>query len=208
METAATMTQNRTKQGPQEAARQFIRRVLTAKKWTPNRLGREAKVSPSTVHRALNDDRFVTGNTVLDKIAKAAGIEWSSASAPMGQPGQFGEAEATPYTSEAEIPAELLPADGEAVWRLNTRAIELAGYLPGDLVLVRQGVDAVNGDLVCAQVYNFQQDTAETVWRIYDAPYLVARTMDPSVSTKPLTVDGERVIIWGVVIRCLRVRSS
>ena len=192
---------------PQIATRAFIQRVLDAKRWTANRLAKEAGLSPATVHRAMHDERFVTSTTTLDKIARAAGMTWQMAGARSTAQGGFAEAEATRFTAEADMPDSLKPADNEGVWRLSTRAAELAGYLPGDLVLVRQGIEARAGDLVCVQVYNLQMDTAETVWRVFEPPYVVPRTMDPQVSPKPLLVDGERVMIWGVVLKCLRVRS-
>lgn len=192
---------------PQLATRAFIQRVLDAKGWTSNRLAKEAGLSPATIHRAMNDDRFVTSTTTLDKIARAAGMTWQMSGARSTGQGGFAEVEAARFTAEADIPDSLRPDDHEGVWRLATRAAELAGYLPGDLVLVRQGVEPRAGDLVCVQVYNLQMDTAETIWRIYEPPYVVPRTMDPAVSAKPLLVDGERVMIWGVVMRALRVRT-
>ena len=187
-------------EGPQSLARDWILKVLAAKGWTPHRLAVEAGLSPATVHRALNDDH-VTSNTTLEKISKATGIPTPLAAHAAGQSG-FRESDAVPLHAPART-----ESDAQTWWRLNTRAAELAGYLPGDEVLTDQSVMPRAGDLVCAQVYDFQMGSAETVFRIFDPPYLVVRTMDPSVSTKPLPVDGKHVLIMGTVVRSVRLRS-
>lgn len=192
----------------QEAARAFIRRVMEIKGWTANRLAKEAKLSTATVHRALNDPRFVTSTSTLDRISKAGGVSWQLTAARSSTAGGFAEPEAQRYTAEQIKWGHLDITGNEAAWVLATRAVELAGYLPGDHLLVSPDATARAGDLVCAQVYNLQLDTAETVFRVYDPPYLIPRTMDPSISSKPLLVDNERVMIWGVVLKCLRVRSA
>lgn len=48
---------------------------------------------------------------------------------------------------------------------------------------------------------------AETALRIYDPPYLVTETSDPAARRKPELVDGDRVSIWGPVVRLLRIRA-
>lgn len=188
-------------EGPQALARDWILKVLAAKGWSANRLAKEAGLSSATVHRALNDPH-VTSNTTLEKISKATGIPSPIAAHASGQPG-FREADAEPMRAPArtEDPAQTW-------WRLNTRAAELAGYLPGDEVLTDARIVPRAGDLVCAQVYDLRRDTAETVFRIFDPPYLIARSMDPSVPAKPLLVDGQTVVLVGTVIRTQRTREA
>ena len=187
--------------GPQSLARDWINKVLEQRGWTPNRLAREAGVSPATIPRALNDDRYVTSNTTLGKISKATGIPTPMEAQAAGTPG-FREPDAVRLAG-SESAVEL----HQDWWRLGTRAAELAGYLPGDQVLVDQDVAPRAGDLVQAQSYDLQLGTAETIFRIYDPPFLIVRTMDPGISAKPLTVDGERIRIVGTVVRSVRVRG-
>lgn len=186
----------------QSSTREWIKRAMERRGWTANRLAKEAGLAPSTVHRALNDPRFVTSTTTLEKIATATGLP-----SPVHSGTGFAEADAVPLDA-ADIPSSLRPADAEVVWELKTRAAELAGFLPGDLVLLDPRITPRAGDLVCAQVYNFQLGTAETVFRLFEPPYLITRTMDPSITAKPLLVDDERVKVWGVAVRSLRTRGA
>ena len=64
-----------------------------------------------------------------------------------------------------------------------------------------------SGDVVAAQVYNLERGTAETKLRVYEAPFLTTRTMDPASTDRPLFVDNERVHVAGTVVRSLRVRA-
>lgn len=188
----------------QARVREWLRRVLAAKGWSEHRLAKEAGVSPATIHRALYDDRFVTSSLTLEKVAGAAGVP-SPLAPPVG--GGFREPDAL-FVADGATKSFGMDADGpQAVWRLSTRACELAGFLPGDLVLMDERLTPKAGDLVCAQVYDLARDSAETVFRIYDPPYLAARTMDPAISSKPLLVDGERVRIAAVMVKMLRERG-
>lgn len=92
-----------------------------------------------------------------------------------------------------------------APWVLNTRAMETAGYLIGDIVISDGAVPPVAGDAVVAQVYDIKSGTAETVFRILESPYLVAASTDPALR-KPLLVDNERVIVMGTITQSFRSR--
>jgi hypothetical protein len=94
-------------------------------------------------------------------------------------------------------------------WRLKTMALEGVGYLPGDIVFVEalpEGVLPKPQDAVCAQVVDYQHGSAETVWRVYDSPFLVGAANDRT-AYKPLLVDGDRVKIIGVIRESLRPHS-
>lgn len=88
-------------------------------------------------------------------------------------------------------------------WELNTRALELAGYLPGDVVLVDLNATPKPGDAVYAQLYDWPGRKAQTVMRIFERAgpinLLVAKTTDPGLA-QPHIVDGERVVIKGVLM--------
>jgi hypothetical protein len=94
-------------------------------------------------------------------------------------------------------------------WRLKTMALEEAGYLPGDIVFVENLEDGQAPrpqDAVCAQIVDYQHGAAETVWRVYDPPYLVGAATDRT-AYKPLAVDGERVKIVGIIRESYRPHS-
>ncbi|MDE2579986.1 MAG: hypothetical protein KGL46_14375, partial [Hyphomicrobiales bacterium] len=92
-------------------------------------------------------------------------------------------------------------------WRIENRALELAGYIPGDIVLIDQAAAARDGDTVIAQIYDFDIGDARTRIRRYDGVYLTTATMDAALAERPLPVDGERVVIVGRIVRMFRNRS-
>lgn len=94
-----------------------------------------------------------------------------------------------------------------APWWLNTRAIEAAGYMLGDLVITDKSVQPQAGEAVCAQLYDLRTGSAETIFRIYEPPYLISGSPEPALR-KPLLVDNERVIVMGTVTECLRRRRT
>lgn len=98
---------------------------------------------------------------------------------------------------------------GAEAWRLKTLALEGVGYLPGDILFVEPLADnemPKPQDAVCAQVMDYQHGAAETVWRVYDAPFLVGAGHDRT-AYKPLLVDGQRVKIFGVIRASYRPHS-
>jgi SOS-response transcriptional repressor LexA len=89
---------------------------------------------------------------------------------------------------------------------LRSRSLESAGYMPGDILMVDLNGRPEPGDVVCAQIYD-RSGKAETIFRIYEHPFLVAATLDGRLM-KPHLVDNDRVVIRGVVIASLRERRA
>ncbi|MBR0871165.1 hypothetical protein JQ633_12405 [Bradyrhizobium tropiciagri] len=90
-------------------------------------------------------------------------------------------------------------------WELRTRALEQAGYQPGDIVVVDPSVPHRAGDAVAAQVHDPRSGAMETVFRIFEAPYLMSASNDPSLR-KPMLVDNDRVIVIGPITESIRAR--
>jgi hypothetical protein len=71
-------------------------------------------------------------------------------------------------------------------------------------VLVDLNATPKPGDAVCAQVYDWKRMKAETVMRIFEkAPpieILLTKSLDPNLQ-EPLVVDGERVVVKGVILK-------
>jgi hypothetical protein len=89
-----------------------------------------------------------------------------------------------------------------------SRALELAGYLPGDIAIIDlNNLNPEPGDAVYAQVYDWDKMRARTVFRQFKraAPVnlLVSQTLHPGLQDV-FVVDGERVAIKGVVTDVLR----
>lgn len=91
---------------------------------------------------------------------------------------------------------------GIAPWVIQTRALELEGFMPGDIVLVDENASPKPGDAVYA-VADARSSRPETLMRQYQlvggVNLLVARTMDPRPPVS-LVVDNSRVVIRGVLL--------
>jgi len=90
-------------------------------------------------------------------------------------------------------------------WVMKSRALEHAGYLPGDILIVDLNAKPQDGDAVCAQIYDRNGKT-ETAFRIYEYPFLIAASADPDLR-RPVLVDNERASIRGVVMASIRPAS-
>jgi hypothetical protein len=108
-------------------------------------------------------------------------------------------------TLKAVVEAALKGRPNAIAWHLNTRALEDAGYLVGDILISDAAVTAHAGDAVVAQVIDLRSGAMEAVFRILEAPYLVAASPDPGLR-KPLLVDNERVIVMGTITQSFRSR--
>lgn len=194
----------------------WIRAVMAYLGVTATQLARRAKLAPSTLHRPLYDADYpgmISGRS-LAKVAEVAGLK------PLEFPVRattFSEPETSPYAP----PDVLNPTDyfhrairdlcagrnGRDPWIMRGYALDLSGILPGDVLIVDMNIQPKAGDIVCAQIYDWSRQKAETVMRRYDPPYLVARSMrEPN--HKPLLVDDENVIIRGVIGPVLRETAA
>lgn len=180
----------------------------------PSALGKRAGMSGTTVTRFLaSDDDSMLSTDKIAMLAKYAGVR------PHEYPnrrGGFSEAEAEPYREPEVLNAidgsarairELcMGRNGRDPWTIRTAVLDLAGILPGDVVIVDLAKQAKSGDLVCAQVYDWRADRAETIMRMYDPPFLVSQS-HTLPSTKPLMVDDDAVVIKGVIDAVIRIRN-
>lgn len=197
-----------------EAARQWLIEVTQQTGKSLTRIATEAKVAVSTLTRAVNDPEHphTLSAATISKIAAATGIPAPSFlsenkvvrlafQAPEADPYRFDDGRAL----DPLVRALLAGRNAADAWVLRTRALELAGYMPGDIVAVDMAVTPASGDVVIAQVYDFDRGRADTVWRIYEPPYLVAASMDRS-NARPLRDDA--VQIKGVVVGLFRPRQG
>lgn len=200
-----------TRQKTAEAQRAYVMDVLATTGWSRNRLANAIDVRPSTLTRFLNapprEGRTLHAANV-ERIAEATGIAPPQAIPTQTTPGRplrgfrdDGEPFKAIGQSNLKRAIEALIGNRPAVdaWTLRTNALELHGYLPGDLVIVDLGRAAKPGEVICAQVYDWKGMKAETVFRIYEPPYLLAASNDPRFR-KPIHIDPEHVTIKGVVL--------
>lgn len=155
-------------------------------------------------------DNYLSGRTkkpnldYLRRIAAACAVEMSwmkEVSAPAG----LAEPEVVPYAGPPIVFPPKVPAN-RGRWTVRTRALDLAGVLPGDVIEFDLGAAPATGEPVVAQVYDDVAGTAETVLRLFHPPFLMVRSSDPAVDPRPLQLDpeGHRVKVVGAFVRLHR----
>jgi transcriptional regulator with XRE-family HTH domain len=193
---------------------EWVNAILDIKGWTQTELARKAGLDPSTLSRFLREENpGARLNTyTIERIEHASGMHAfeTSIAAPMRG---MAEGEATPWLSEdsnSVTDIAVLAIKGEknhiVPWVLKSAALELAGYIHGDILFVDLNGNPNLGDVVCAQVYD-RFGKAETVFRIYEKPYLVAASTEAHLR-RPILTDDDRAQIRGVVIATLRPRNT
>ena len=201
----------------EEDHRAFIVRIMGLTGWTQTELAQRAGLDPSTLSRFLSGSRSghaLRGSTIR-KLEAISGISFGPkqdrTTDDSGATG-FAEPEAVPLSMAEVNPLRQAIAalsrgkNNIDPWTLRSRALEGAGYKPGDILLVALGETPMQGDLVCAQIYDWTKGRAETVFRLFQPPYLVAATTDANLM-RPFVVDDGAVSIKGVVLHTLRERT-
>lgn len=198
-----------------ERQRKWLDAAVAYSGMSLTQIARTAKIAPTILTRFRNDPDHVgtLSFATIMAVADASGAETtpeilgSSAATPRRV---LREPEAAPYEIETggEISRAVAAMVGNAghllPWELKTRALEQEGYLPGDILILDLNAVATSGDIVCAQIYDWTNPSAtQTVWRIYEAPFLIAATSAPDMR-KPLLVDQDKVMIKGVVVAMIR----
>lgn len=178
--------------------RDWLKGLMIRYKAEPKQLADAGGVAVSTVYRWLDPNA-----TISPQLHNVLRIARSFGAATPGLTSGFAEPDVKEF--EGETPETLTPrTSDQSVWRIGSRALELAGALPGDLVLLDQAAGARPGDLVIAQIYDFAVGSAETKVRLYDGYSLVTRTLDPTAQDRAIPVDGERAVIVGRIMRLHR----
>jgi hypothetical protein len=204
-----------TKKDIQARQRAWLLEVCTATKLKPSQIAGGAGVSDSTLTRLAYSEDY-TGTLspeTIERIKETYKVPGPEEYANSRRSSLIGLSEAARFDVRKEKGdlAQVVEAivrgrlDVEP-WRLKTMALESAGYLPGDVVFVRMlatGEHPRPQDAVCAQVYDRQHGAAETIWRVYDPPYLVGAGHDRT-AYKPMLVDNDRVTIVGVIAESFR----
>lgn len=193
----------------------WVKAVLAHTGLNPHQLASKAGITSSTLHRFLSSpdyDGMLSGRT-LAALATAAGLQ------PMEFPGRGrgmneGEAEPFQYATRPDAIDNFNRAvrelcggcNGRDPWVMRSYALELAGIIPGDVMIVDLNRMAKPLDVVCAQVYDWSGSRTETVFRVFDPPFLLPRSLRQA-NEKPIMVDGANVVIKGVVENVLRARN-
>lgn len=187
----------------------FIELVLAKTGWSQTDLANRSGLDPSTLSRFLTKGRsgHALRASTIARIAKASGVKFGAEPTPQG----FSESEADPYNFKSDdgrgAAVRLLCGfeSNTDAWTLNSRALENFGYKPGDVLLVGLNESPRTGDIVCAQIYDWTKGQAETVFRLFQPPVLIAASNDASLLT-PYLLSDSSVVIKGVVLHSLRSR--
>jgi hypothetical protein len=180
-------------------SREWLQRVTDSTGLTVNAVAKKAGVSASNLHKLMKPDwPYPLKPVTMRRIAAATGypLPWDD-TATAARPG-FGEAEVAPYAGEAAASLPPVRKNNADWWRVNTRLLDLEGYIPGDAVLVDLNETPRADNIVVAQITRDAGRDIETVFRKYEPPFLTCRTTSPRYP-RPELVDGDRVIIMGVV---------
>lgn len=204
---------NRSTVHSEEYARHFswVDWLLQKTGRTDASLAKEAGLASNYLYRKRAEGT-VLGATQIRMLSEHYGLPGPDTYLLPGAAGLSDEAE--PFVAATGNPAtrKLIEAavDGRinaTAWVLKTRALEDAGFLPGDIVISDRGELPQAGDAVVASVVDLRTGAAETVFRVLEAPYLVAASADPALR-KPLLIDNERVIVLGTITHSIRTRRK
>lgn len=203
-----------------EAQKNWLKEVSERRGQSLTAMAREIGIDQSALTRFMNDDE--RGST-LDTMTIAGLVEITGEPPPLGifgeaksaaRPGALREAEAIAYQADTQRPTDraiaaytgLMP--NIAAWQMKSRALEGDGVLPGDILIVDLNLEPRSGDIVCAQIYDWQKHSAtQTVFRLYEAPYLIS-SGPAEGGRKPRIVDGDNTVIKGVVCASFRPRRD
>lgn len=191
----------------------WVKAILAETGWNQSELARRAGLTHATLSKFLNDpnNSAELATATVGKLQAVSPIPHYEN--PRGaMPEGFDEAEAEPYDAGSQDilisrAIEALKGGSNHVqpWVLRTNALENAGYRWGDILAVDMSATPKPGDVVIAQIYD-TQGGAETAFRIYHKPYLVASSNSPR-HLAPTLID-QRVDVRGVVVASLRPRLS
>ncbi len=192
----------------------WITAILQHRGWRISRLAQEAGISHSTLSKFVSDplNAAQLNSGSVEKIAGAGGIP-PYYNTPVAQPKGFSAGEAEPFKILTGDPAgqavRALAAGRNTIeaWVLRSRALEAAGFIPGDILIVDHAATPQDGDAVCVKILD-RTGRPETAFRILEAPFLVAASLDQGFSRRPILIDNDRTELFGVVTESLRPRLT
>lgn len=196
---------------PREEQRTWLRAVLEQSGMSAAALAAKAGISGPTITVFLNNPeaKHALSARTVSAIEAATGMRFGPDPRPVG----FRQSEAAPWDARRAgteldfLKSAVEKANGVDPWVLRSRALETAGYMPGDIMVVDLNRDARPGDVVCARLHDWARSRAELVFRLWEPPYLVPATMDASLR-KVFPVDNETTVIKGVVTASIRPRAA
>lgn len=201
------------------AQKEWLQEVQSRTRRSLTEISRVAGFSPSTLTRFFNDRGAHQGalsSLTIIRIVEATGIQ--APSIVLGSNNGVAAPATAPREAEMYEPHDNDGGLGIMVssyvnghrhlqlWQLKTDQLAAAGYRPGDVLVLDTNAAPREGDVVCAEVFT-RSHQAETllIWRLFEPPYITARPLG-GAPARPRLVDGESVVVRGVVCAMLRGR--
>lgn len=186
--------------------RDWIAQLMAVHSLTASELAREAGLSESTLTRLMNQDgpaNLPREGTLL-KIEQRFQTRRPTAPPASAETWQEGD---TAARRLAEIASRLNRAEASQAYIVSDHALDLAGYLPDDFVLVDDRRHPEPGDVVAIRFLASSSRIGAVSLRIFDQPFLTAHTTDEALR-RPLLIDPARIQIVGVVTAAVRQRAG
>lgn len=200
-----------TKQLQRARQKAYVAEVLDATGVSKTALGKAIGAGEGTITQFLDDDRH---QGTLDGGLLQALVDWSGIPYPAIEPQVkfrgFRE-DAVPYhagpakAGRVDIVRALIGDRADAHGWVMKVDLPGANVKAGDVVIVDQAVEPVDGDLVCCQ---FEEGmAATTVFRIFTEPFLMSAQANAAADKPELRNSTTRRVV-GVVTNVLRNRAA
>lgn len=195
---------------PPDDLRRRLRQAMDRHGLKPAEWARRAGVDSGTLYKFFKGVNDSVTHRTLEKLADAVGESVPAITGAVQAGGGNHEGAGLAENDTAAPPAG---RDGymravaavlqpglrrPAVLRITNDAIGLAGFVPGDHVIIDTERSAAQGDIVIAQIYDDDAGAAETVIRELRDGYLVPRSLGGAYPVYP--AGGEHTRIVGVVV--------
>lgn len=196
--------------GLREEQLDFLARVMAETKLSRHALAIRSDILPPTLTMFVNSKKgAVLKAETIRKIEIATGIRFGAEALRRVD---LRQSESEPFKGVLPVAGTDATtlwgrANGVDPWTLRSRALECAGYMPGDILVVDLNAEPKPGDVVCAQLYDWSGGKADTIFRLWEPPYLQPATLDSSLR-KIIPVDNDKTFISGVVIASFRGRQA
>lgn len=193
----------------------WINAILEARKWRANRLATEAKIDPSALSRFLNDrtGKRTLNSYSIEKIETASGFV-AYETEPSSKPSlsfSRNSGDLSSYETSGSIDVDravnaiVQGRNSVEPWLLQSRCLEGAGYLPGDVLIFDMNARPARGDIVAAQIFG-RGGRPELIVRRYAEPFLYSVTSDIDLM-EPILID-KNVMLLGVLLTSMRARQA
>lgn len=188
--------------------KEWIKAVAAHLNLSVSSLAQGSGIAPSTLTRYINDStgKLTVTDRTLDAISGYSGVQKYVQPGNRALPG-LGESEAQRYSPEeseplpewarAAVAAAKGNKNGVEPWIVRSWALDMAGIIPGDILIIDQNRRPKTGDVVLATITDLVTGSAETVLRIFQPPFLVTHSAKLG-ACQPEAVDENRVVIMGV----------